>query len=227
MWSILALGAIERLIHHVIDLDAITRIQLNQLHGKMLRVVIDSPQLSVDVFFDDGAVRLEPTVTGHSEQPSVFEQRPFDAQQHSTVANTTLHVSDVVALLKLLLSDEIGTLPVQGDYKLLQEIQRIMQQAEPDLAAHLSPWIGPTLAHEIAKIQQLAPQFKRNFNSQFFFAEDFLKEDLSVFATRWQMDDLNQDTRILKQNLDRAEAKIQQLRQNISALPDACVDSSQ
>lgn len=50
MWSILALGAVEKLIHHVIDLDAITRIQLNQLHGKMLRVVLDSPQLSVDVF---------------------------------------------------------------------------------------------------------------------------------------------------------------------------------
>ncbi len=31
MWSILALGAVERVIHHVIDLDAITRIQLNEL----------------------------------------------------------------------------------------------------------------------------------------------------------------------------------------------------
>ena len=38
MWSILALGAAERLIHHVIDLDAISRIQLNKLQGKMLRV---------------------------------------------------------------------------------------------------------------------------------------------------------------------------------------------
>ena len=52
MWSILALGAVERIIHHLIDLDALTRIQLNQLQGKMLRVIIDSPQLSVDVFFD-------------------------------------------------------------------------------------------------------------------------------------------------------------------------------
>lgn len=43
MWSILALGAVERIIHHLIDLDAVTRIQLNQLQGKMLRVVIDSP----------------------------------------------------------------------------------------------------------------------------------------------------------------------------------------
>lgn len=58
MWSILALGAVERLIHHVIDLDAITRIQLNQLQGKMLRVVLDSPQLSVDVFFDQDKFAL-------------------------------------------------------------------------------------------------------------------------------------------------------------------------
>lgn len=77
MWSILALGAVERIIHHLIDLDALTRIQLNQLQGKMLRVIINSPQLSVDVFFDQEKVRLEPTVTGHSEKPSIFEQRPF------------------------------------------------------------------------------------------------------------------------------------------------------
>lgn len=50
MWSILALGAVERGIHHFINLDSITRIQLNQLQGQLLRVVIDSPQLSVDVF---------------------------------------------------------------------------------------------------------------------------------------------------------------------------------
>ena len=220
MWSILALGAVERLIHHVIDLDAITRIQLNQLQGKMLRVVIDSPQLSVDVFFDDGTVRLEPTVTGHSETSSIFEQRPFDPQQSSD-ATTTLHVSDVVDLLKLLLADDVGTIPVQGDYKLLQDVQRIMQQAEPDLAAHLSPWIGPSLAHELAKIQRVPAALKRNLASHLFFAEDALKEDLGVLAPRWQMDDLQQDTRILKQNIDRAEAKIQQLSQRIDTLFDA------
>ena len=157
MWSILALGAVERLIHHVINLDAITRIQLNELQGKMLRVVIASPQLSVDVFFDQAKVRLEPTVTGHSETASIFEQRPFDQTQSHTAATATLTVANVVELLKLLLADDIGNIPLQGDYHLLQDIQRIMQHAEPDLAAHLSPWIGPSLAHELAKIQ-LAPK---------------------------------------------------------------------
>ena len=220
MWSILALGAVERLIHHVIDLDAITRIQLNELQGKMLRVVIESPQLSVDVFFDENKVRLEPTATGHSQSASIFEQRPFDAQTQITEATATLQVKTVVELLKLLLADDVGNIPLQGDYHLLQDIQRIMQQAEPDLASHLSPWIGPSLAHEIAKLQLAPKHLKRTLQSHLFFAEDALKEDSGLFAPRWQMDDLNQDTRILNQNLDRAEAKIQQLQNQIDALQD-------
>lgn len=215
MWSILALGAVERLIHHVINLDAITRIQLNELQGKMLRVVIASPQLSVDVFFDQAKVRLEPTVTGHSETASIFEQRPFDQTQSHTPATATLTVANVVELLKLLLADDVGNIPLQGDYHLLQDIQRIMQQAEPDLAAHLSPWIGPSLAHELAKIQITPKHIKQALQSHLFFAEDALKEDSGLFAPRWQMDDLHQDTRIFNQNLDRAEAKIQQLQAQI------------
>ena len=143
MWSILALGAVERLIHHCINLDAITRIQFNELQDKMLRVVIDSPQLSVDVFFDNEKIRLEPTVTGHTEAASIFEQRPFDSVNTITEANATLHVNNVIELAKLLLADDVGNIPVQGEYQLLQNIQRIIQQAEHDLASQLSPWIGP------------------------------------------------------------------------------------
>lgn len=218
MWSILALGAIERLIHHVIDLDAITRVQLNQLQGQLLRVVIDSPQLSVDVFFDENKVRLEPTVTGQSQAPSIFEQRPFDSQNKLTDATATLHVENVVELVKLLLSDmdQIGNIPLQGDYHLLQEIQRIMQQAEPDLAAHLSPWIGPQLAHELGKIQRAPQQLKRSLQSHLFFVEDALKEDSGIFAPRWQMDDLNRETRQLNQEIDRLEAKFQLLQAQLN-----------
>ncbi|MCU4392279.1 hypothetical protein KTH73_16360 [Acinetobacter courvalinii] len=218
MWSILALGAVERIIHHVIDLDAITRMQLNQLQGQLLRVVIDSPQLSVDVFFDENRVRLEPTVTGQSQSPSIFEQRPFDPQRTLKDATATLHVENTVELVKLLLSDmdQIGNIPLQGDYHLLQDIQKIMQQAEPDLAAHLSPWIGPQLAHELGKVQLAPKQLKRSLQSHLFFVEDALKEDSGLFAPRWQMDDLNRETRQLNQEIDRLEAKLQQLNTQVN-----------
>ena len=220
MWSILALGAVERIIHQVIDLDAITRIQLNQLQGQLLRVVIDHPQLSVDVFFDENKVRLEPTVTGHSQTPSIFEQRPYDVQNKITDATATLHVANVVELVKLLLSDmdQMDNIPLQGDYHLLQDIQRIIQQAEPDLAAHLSPWIGPQLAHELGKIQLAPKQLKRSLQSHLFFVEDALKEDSGLFAPRWQMDDLNRETRQLNQEVDRLEARFQQLQAQLKPL---------
>ncbi|ENV48674.1 hypothetical protein P255_00185 [Acinetobacter brisouii CIP 110357] len=215
MWSILALGAAERLVNRVIDLDAITRIQLNQLQGQLLRVVIASPQLSVDVFFDENILRLEPTATGHSETPSLFEQRPFDPQHSPSTANATLQVANVVELLKLLLNKEVGTIPVQGDFRLLQTLQDILQRLEPDLAAHLSPWVGPTLAHELGKIQHLPQLVKRSLQSKLFFAADTLKEDSGLFAPRWQMDELQQGTRALQQNIDRLEAKVQALQQKI------------
>ena len=220
MWSILALGAAEAMLHHLINLDAITRIQLNQLQGKILRVVIDSPQLSVDVLFDENKVRLEPTVTGHSQTASIFEQRSFDAQNKMTDATATLQVANVVELIKLLLSDidQLGTIPLQGDYHLLQDIQRIIQQAEPDLAAHLSPWIGPQLAHELGKIQLAPKQLKRSLQSHLFFVEDALKEDSGLFAPRWQMDDLNRETRQLNQEVDRLEARFQQLQAQLKPL---------
>ncbi|MCG7219111.1 hypothetical protein [Acinetobacter sp. AG3] len=223
MWSILALGAVERLINQFINLDAITRIQFNQLQGKLLRVVMDTPQLSVDVYFDQNKIRLEPTVTGKSETPSIFEQRPFDKNVAIAEATAILHVKNVVELAKLFVADDIGNIPLQGDYHLLQDIQNIIQQLEPDLAAQLSPWIGPALAHEIGKIQLAPKHLKRSLQSHLFFVEDFLKEDTGVLAPRWQMDDLQQDTRQLNQNIDRLEAKIQQLQSHFTQNQDQVI----
>lgn len=212
MWSILALGAVEKVIHQWINLDAISRIQFNQLKGKILRVVIDTPQLSVDVFFDENKVRLEPTVTGQSSTPSIFEQRPWEQAETISEADAILHVQTVVDLIKLFLAEDIGNIPVQGDYHLLQDIQKILQQAEPDIASQLSHWIGPNLAGQIGKVQLAPKHFLKSLNSHFFFAEDFLKEDSGLFAPRWQMDDLNQGTRQLNQEIDRLEAKINLLK---------------
>lgn len=215
MWSILALGTAQRLVNRMIDLDAMTRIQLNGLQGQCLRVVINQPQLSVDVFFDDSKIRLEPTATGQADTSSLFEQRPYEKAQYLSQADTVLHVQNVVELLKLLVAQDIGNLPIQGDHRLLMQIQTIMAQVSPDIAAHLSPWIGAKAAHEIGRLQHTPALAKRTIQSQLFFAQDFLKEDSQLFAPRWKMDELQQNTRQLNQNLDRLDAKIQALKNKI------------
>lgn len=222
MWSILALGAAEAVINRIIDLDAITRLKLNELNGQCLRVIIDAPNMTVDVFFDHDKLRFEPTALGQAERPSIFEQRPFDPQYTLVDATATLHVADFAALLKLLLSkeDELGNIPLQGDYHLLFSLKAIMAQVELDLASHLSPWVGASVAHEIGKLQNIPKQFFNSAKSAEFIASDFLKEDAQIFAPRWQFEDVQQGTRKLNQELDRLEAKLQHLAQQTNPTLD-------
>ena len=223
MWSILALGAAEAIINRVIDLDAITRLKLNELHGQCLRVVIDSPSMTIDAFFDQNKLRFEPTAMGQAEKKSIFEQRPFDPSYAPQDATATLHVKDVVELLKLLLSqdDELGNIPLQGDYHLLFSLKAVLAQVELDLASHLSPWIGPSLAHEIGKLQQLPAHLMKTAKSTEYMMSELIKEDLGVFAPRWEMSDLQQGTRQLTQNIDRLEAKLQLLAQRLPSSLDS------
>lgn len=217
MWAVLALGAVETCINHLIDCDSVTRLQLNALHGKCLRVVIDAPNISLDMFFDDGKIRLEPTALGQAEKPSLFEQRPFDRQYSAQTADTTLHVADVVSLLKLLLAsdEQPGNVPLQGDYQLLFQLKNIIAQADFDIAAQLTPWIGASLAHEIGKVQAIPKYLAKTAKSAEFMLTDTVKEDLALLAPRWQMDDLQQQTRQLRQNIDRLQAKVQHLQQQL------------
>lgn len=216
MWSVLALSTAEKMVNRWVDLDTLTRIQLNSLEGQRLRVIIDSPQISIDVLFDAEKIRLEPTVTGHTSAPSLFKQRSFDEKQHVVEATTTLHVKNLVELAKLLLNQDVGNIPLRGDYHLLQKIQDILQHMKPDIATSMSPWIGVNLSSGIGGTLQVVPKYiQRSIQSQIFFLEDIIKEDSKFFAARWEMDDLHQGTRQLQQNIDRLDAKIKLLQKKL------------
>lgn len=201
MLLVLALAIAEKTSNAIIDLDCITREQLNDLQGQSLRVVLQSPKIAVDVFFDEQKVRLEPATAYHS----------------STNVNATLSVANIVELFKLLLShhDEVGNIPVQGDYHLLMRLQSIMQQTQIDLANALTPVFGATIAHEIGRLQQVPQYVWQQCQNQAYVWSDILKEDSGLFAPRWQMDKVQQEHRQLKQEIERLEARIAQLKQQI------------
>lgn len=201
MLLVLALAIAEKTSNAIIDLDCITREQLNDLQGQSLRVVLQSPKIAVDVFFDEQKVRLEPATEYLS----------------STNVNATLSVANIVELFKLLLShhDEVGNIPVQGDYHLLMRLQSIMQQTQIDLANALTPVFGATIAHEIGRLQQVPQYVWQQCQNQAYVWSDILKEDSGLFAPRWQMDKVQQEHRHLKQEIERLEARIVQLKQQI------------
>ena len=62
--------------------------------------------------------------------------------------------------------------------------------------------------------------FKTLSSKSSIFAEDALKEDSGLFAPRWEMDDLTQATRKLNQDIDRLEARLQQLNTQLQPSQD-------
>lgn len=220
MLAVLALGAVESMFNRWIDLDAATRVQLNGIGNKLLRVVIDSPQLSIDVLFDHDYVRISPTVLGmDSQKPSIFEQRPYDPAFTIQPAHTTLRVANLVELGKLLNSQNGGTgnINLQGDFSLLQQLQRILAQASPDLAAQLSPWIGAIPAGQIGDIVQQGKQtVSRLVNSLGAHTAEAVTEDSHLFVARWQMDQFKKSSRELRQDIERVQARLKQLQQTVT-----------
>ena len=224
MFAVLALGTIETLFNQWIDLDAATRQQFDGLSGKLLRVVIDSPQLSVDVLFDQNKVRINPTALGMAEgKPSLFEQRPYDAAFAPEKAHLTLHVVNLVDLARLMnaKAGATGNIPIQGDMGILMQLQRILAQAQPDLASQLSPWIGAIPAKQIGDILALGKkavlQTSQNMANH---AGEAIVEDSQLFAPRWQMDRFKNNLRQLRQDIERAQAMTNALQQHVQSKLD-------
>ena len=76
-----------------------------------------------------------------------------------------------------------------------------MQQAEPGFRCTFKPLDWPCFGMKLGKIQLAPKHLKRSLQSHLFFAEDAFKEDSGLFAARWQMDDLQQDTRIFQSGI--------------------------
>ena len=224
MIATLALAAFERLLNDWIDLDAATRLGFDQLVGrldnpsvKLLRVVIDAPNLSVDVLFDHGRVRLSPTALGQPETPtvSVFEQRPYDKKFSPVNATTTLHVPHLIALAKLVgaKAGSTGNLPIQGDMSLLQALQKIMAQAEPDIAGKLAPLIGDMPAQQIGTfLKQGQDAFKQTRKTFVANSEEWVKEDSALFAPRWQAEQFSENMLDVQSDLERLQARVARLQ---------------
>jgi ubiquinone biosynthesis protein UbiJ len=224
MITTLALAAFERLLNDWIDLDAATRLSFNQMAGnldkpsdKVLRIVIDAPNFSVDVLFDQGRVRLSPTALGQLDRqtPSIFEQRPYDKNHAPIAATTTLHVPHLIALAKLVgaKAGETGNIPIQGDMSLLQSLQKIMAQAEPDIAGKLAPLIGDMPAQQLGQFlkhgQDALAQTSKTFMAN---SEEWIKEDSTLFASRWQAENFADHIQDMQSDVERLQARIIRLQ---------------
>ncbi len=132
MLQVMALAAVERIINVALATDPITQDGLKPLSGKVLRVNISAPQLSVDVLFCDDHIRFEPV-----------SRSPFEPQGMVAAAepDCAITADNPRHLLKLAMNPS-GNLPVRGDHRLLMAVQRLADGFTPDVWMKLESLLG-------------------------------------------------------------------------------------
>ncbi|WP_432480830.1 SCP2 sterol-binding domain-containing protein [Moraxella sp. ZY200743] len=146
MIATLALGLAEKLINTAIHTDPLAIKHLQMLSGKTLRIVIDKPELSVDVLFCDDHLRFEPV-----------SQSIFEPQGMIIHPDCTLRVTDV-GKLPTLMQNPSGNLPIKGDHQVLLQIKELISSFSPDVLDKLEHLIGKNAtSYAHLAIQECSP----------------------------------------------------------------------
>jgi len=227
VFSVIALHLVERSLNVALTTDPITQQQLyNRLDGRCLRIVSQSPQMSIDISFDGYLeqyqqrckIRLEPTPLGMSDQANmsahIFEQRPYDTQYAAHTADCTLSVTHLVELGQFASDEFAGSMPVSGDLRILQQLKYILAQTDINLTSLLQPLLGASVTGQLQSAWAALTTHGQHRASQArFYADEWLKTNNALLATRWQMQQLKTDMRSLRTDIEREHTKLDQLIQ--------------
>ncbi len=208
MLFVMLLAGVEKLVNFAIQSDKITQLGLEALAGKSMRLVMTTPALQIDTLFNSDGIRFEPV-----KDKNLFEsQNPLE----SSTPSCSIIVDTPLELLNLIRSPE-GNLPIEGDYKVLMQVRELVAGFHPDIVTQLEPFIGVSLASQLAQvIQQLQVSVgnsaKHKFHETSEWANDITgchkptSEELSEFNS------LNQQLLKLRADIDREQARLDAIK---------------
>lgn len=225
MILVLLLAGVEKLVNFAIKSDEITQAGLFPLAGKTLRLNMATPELHLDVLFQEDHVRFEPVqnepIFETPTNPDMATDERMQAQSQfaqygHTRPDCTLSVANPAELLNLIRSPE-GNLPIEGDYKVLMQVRELVAGFSPDFAAQLEPFIGVGLASQLALlISQLKGSFgttaKKTFDEVTDWANDVTGNGKPDPEMQAEVNDLHQQLLKLRADVEREQAKLDAIK---------------
>jgi ubiquinone biosynthesis accessory factor UbiJ len=102
-----------------------------------------------------------------------------------------------------------GAIHIQGDAEVAQAFSELLNQAQPDLEEELSRIIGDVAAHQVGNAARAALGFGRRTIETFTQnAAEYLQEEGRDLPTRTEADEFISDVDKLRDDVERAEARI-------------------
>lgn len=190
-----ALASAETVINKALAYDPSTRIALEQLSPQVLAVNITTPKCKIFVAPAADGVRL----LGHYE------------------GDVTTEVQGTIpALIALIKSENINLkdsgVQIIGSTTFIAELQRILKNVDIDWEEMLSKIFGDVIGHQGAELfrGKMSWVTDRANNIQRLTSE-FLTEELRVLPSKPELEYFYSQVDELRLNVDRAEARSEQL----------------
>lgn len=210
MIEVLSLAVGEKLVNTAIGLDPLIQSELKNLSGKTLRVMMRSPNLSVDVLFGDERVRLEPAFEPIFEpQGGIYPNPP----------ECTLTVDNPKHLLALL-QNPTGNLPIQGYHQILMRTKYMLEQCHPDIWSWLERLIGQDAVSQLYFIgQEISPLSAPIINHIKQALASFVSHQVSSNESSFidqTLQDKKQTLLRLQSEIERSQAKLAEIQNTLN-----------
>ena len=222
MLTVLLLAGAEKLINLAIVSDEITKSGLAPLAGKVLRLNMAIPEISLDILFTHERLRFEPVTTDSVFEPSGrMNERQKANMERARIGHSrpdcTITVDNPAQLLNLMRDTE-GNLPIAGDYKVLMQLKQLVAGFDPDVAGQLEPFIGKPMASQLhLLISQLKGSWrhsaKRAFDDVSDWANDVAGNSAPNPIETAEVNDLKQQLLKLRADVEREEAKLAAIKE--------------
>lgn len=221
MLTVLLLAGAEKLINFAIASDEITKAGLAPLAGKVLRLNMAMPEISLDILFTHERLRFEPVTMDSVFEPSGhMDERQKANMERARIGHSrpdcTITVDNPAQLLNLMRGTE-GNLPIAGDYKVLMQLKQLVAGFDPDVAGQLEPFIGRAMASQLhLLISQLKGGWRHNakraFDDVSDWANDVAGNSPADPVELAEVNNLKQQLLKLRSNVEREEAKLAALK---------------
>ncbi|WP_417226483.1 ubiquinone biosynthesis accessory factor UbiJ [Amphritea sp.] len=191
----------EEALNRLLLLNPESVAQLGQLDGKVIAIQLTAPTISLS---------LQPSHNGI--QLDMIERADADV----TLSGSP---SDFLRLLSA--TDNSAamfgkTIQVSGDNALATRFSQILIDTALDWEGLLAQILGDLPAHELARyLKWKATFYLHTGNSLMRNVEEYVKEELRLLPSRPEINRFASQTDSLRQETDRAAARIERLRQKI------------
>jgi ubiquinone biosynthesis accessory factor UbiJ len=198
------LTPLENILNRNIAASSAARAACTRLAGKTLAVhFMGAPQNTlVSLYFTCAGERMIIGTTNTEPVAAALSGTPFS------------YLSLIGAQSEAALRS--GDLRIEGNAEVAQAFRDLLKAARPDFEEELSRVIGDVAAHQVGKLARGMWQFGKRVADTFAQnVSEYLQEESRDVVTRVEADEFNDAVDHLRDDVDRAAAKLEQLQRQL------------